>query len=227
MARSSRLQRVLESAARLQELVPDAVLVGGSAAALHAGHRESFDHDHVIVDLDQRYAQVLDAVEASDGWATSVRASRPPLTIMGSLDGVQAGLRNLRRTRPLETMHIEVAPDSIVRAPTPEEMLRVKAYLIVQRNAVRDYLDVVALADLLGVDQAGLILADIDDYYDDRSEQHGSVRTSVALALADPSPHDVDVIADLPRYRGLDPRWHDWGAVTSACKELALEVAQA
>jgi len=49
----------------------------------------------------------------------------------------------------------------------------------------------------------------------------------VALALADPSPHDVDVIADLPRYRGLDPRWHEWGAVTSACKELALEVAQA
>ena len=58
---------MLESAARLQQVVPDAVLVGGSAAALHAGHRESFDHDHVLVDLDQRYAQVLDAVEASDG----------------------------------------------------------------------------------------------------------------------------------------------------------------
>jgi hypothetical protein len=227
MARSQRLQRVLESAARLQQLVPDAVLVGGSAAALHAGHRESFDHDHVLVDLDQRYAQVLDAVEASDGWATSVRASRPPMTIMGSLDGIQAGLRNLRRTRPLETVSIEVAPGANVTAPTAEEALRVKAYLVVQRNAVRDYLDVVALADHIGVDHAGEILRHIDDYYDDRSQQAGSVRTSLALALADPKPVDVDVIAELPRYRGLDPRWHDWSSVVAACRDLALEVAEA
>lgn len=227
MARSQRLQRVLESAARLQQLVPDAVLVGGSAAALHAGHRESFDHDHVLVDLDQRYAQVLDAVEASDGWATSVRASRPPMTIMGSLDGIQAGLRNLRRTRPLETVSIEVAPGANVTAPTAEEALRVKAYLVVQRNAVRDYLDVVALADHIGVDRAGEILRHIDDYYDDRSQQAGSVRTSLALALADPKPVDVDVIAELPRYRGLDPRWHDWSSVVASCRDLALEVAEA
>jgi hypothetical protein len=227
MARSQRLQRVLESAARLQQLVPDAVLVGGSAAALHAGHRESFDHDHVLVDLDQRYAQVLDAVEASDGWATSVRASRPPMTIMGSLDGIQAGLRNLRRTRPLETVSIEVAPGANVTAPTAEEALRVKAYLVVQRNAVRDYLDVVALADHIGVDHAGEILRHIDDYYDDRSQQAGSVRTSLALALAHPKPVDVDVIAELPRYRGLDPRWHDWSSVVAACRDLALEVAEA
>ena len=227
MARSQRLQRVLESAARLQQLVPDAVLVGGSAAALHAGHRESFDHDHVLVDLDQRYAQVLDAVEASDGWATSVRASRPPMTIMGSLDGIQAGLRNLRRTRPLETVRIEVAPGANVTAPTAEEALRVKAYLVVQRNAVRDYLDVVALADHIGVDHAGEILRHIDDYYDDRSQQAGSVRTGLALALADPKPVDVDVIAELPRYRGLDPRWHDWSSVVAACRDLALEVAEA
>jgi hypothetical protein len=208
-------------------LVPDAVLVGGSAAALHAGHRESFDHDHVLVDLDQRYAQVLDAVEASDGWATSVRASRPPMTIMGSLDGIQAWLRNLRRTRPLETVSIEVAPGANVTAPTAEEALRVKAYLVVQRNAVRDYLDVVALADYIGVDHAGEILRHIDDYYDDRSQQAGSVRTSLALALAHPKPVDVDVIAELPRYRGLDPRWHDWSSVVASCRDLALEVAEA
>ncbi|MBT7802834.1 MAG: hypothetical protein HN760_01185, partial [Microbacteriaceae bacterium] len=33
---SPALQKVMESAAKLQELVPDAVLVGGSAAALYA-----------------------------------------------------------------------------------------------------------------------------------------------------------------------------------------------
>lgn len=226
MARSRRLQEVLESAARLQQVVPDAVLVGGSAAALHAGHRESFDHDHVLVDLDQRYAQVLEAVEASEGWATSVRASRPPLTIMGSLDGVQAGLRNLRRTRPLETVSIDVAPGTSVIVPTLEEMLRVKAYLVVQRNVVRDYLDVVAIADHMGIARAGEVLRGIDDYYDDLSQEPGSVRTSLALALVQPSPRDVDVIPELPRYRGLDPRWHEWSSVVAACATLALEVTE-
>ena len=120
------LQQVLVSAARLQELVPDAVLVGGAAAAMYAGHRQSFDHDHVLTDLADRYEQVLDAVEASDGWATSVRASSPPMTILGSLDGVEAGLRQMRRVRPLETAEVEVGADASVVVPTIEEMLRIK-----------------------------------------------------------------------------------------------------
>ena len=81
MAVSALLQRVLDSAARLQELVPEAVLVGGSAAALYAGHRDSLHHDHVLTDLVDRHAEVVEAVEASDGWVTSVRASSPPLEV--------------------------------------------------------------------------------------------------------------------------------------------------
>lgn len=226
-APSANLRRVLQSAARLQELVPDAVLVGGSAAALHAGHRESFDHDHVLLDLAERYAQVLEAVEASDGWATSVRASSPPLTIMGSLDGVEAGLRQMRRLRPLETAAIEIAPGSTVTLPTLGEMLRVKAYLIVQRNYVRDYLDVAALSETLGVDESITVLRGIDDYYADRSGDHGSVLTSLVAALADARPRDTDVIKELPRYKGLDPRWHEWTAVQGQCAELALGLAGA
>ncbi|MGA9597061.1 MAG: hypothetical protein WBV06_12935, partial [Acidimicrobiia bacterium] len=153
------LQRVLASAARLQEVVPDAVLVGGSAAALHAGHRDSFDHDHVLSDLVDRYEVVLEAVEAADGWATSVRASRPPFTIMGRLGGVEAGLRQMRRTRPLETLEVDVGKDAKVVAPTAAESLRVKAFLVVQRNVVRDYLDVVALADHIGHEAAVAILS--------------------------------------------------------------------
>lgn len=56
------LMRVLRSAARLQKLVPDAVLVGGSAAALYAGHRDSYDH--VLADLADRFDAVHDAVES-------------------------------------------------------------------------------------------------------------------------------------------------------------------
>ena len=167
------LRRVLESAARLQSIVPDAVLVGGSAAALYAGHRDSFDHDHVLADLADRYEMVLDAVEAADGWATSVRASKPPFTIIGSLDGVRAGLRQMRRIRPLETARIDIGDGAVVVAPTENEALRVKAFLVVQRNAVRDFLDVVALADVIGEDAAAGVLADIGGYYADRSNDPG------------------------------------------------------
>ena len=42
---------VLSSAARLQRILPDAVLVGGTASAIHAEHRFSRDADHVLTDL--------------------------------------------------------------------------------------------------------------------------------------------------------------------------------
>jgi hypothetical protein len=227
MVVSPTLQRVLESAARLQEVVPDAVLVGGAAAALHAGHRDSFDHDHVLADLVDRYEAVLDAVEATDGWATSVRASKPPFTIMGRLGGVEAGLRQMRRTRPLETLEVDVGEGSTVVAPTPSETLRVKAFLVVQRNVVRDYLDVVALADHLGLDTAVEVLSDIDDYYVDRSGEWGSVLTSLVIALADPTPRDTAVIGELSRYKGLKARYHEWDDVADVCRSLALRLGGA
>lgn len=218
---SPTLQEVLRSAAQLQRVVPDAVLVGGAAAAFWAGHRDSFDHDHVLSDLSERYLEVLEAVEATDGWVTSVRASSPPLTILGRLGGVEAGLRQLRRTRPLEVEQVRLDADNVVTVPTPAEILRVKAYLVVLRNQVRDYLDVVALAQRYGNPAAVEVLSGIDDYYVDRSGEPDSVLTSLVQRLSDPNPRDTVVTSQLPAYRRLDPRWHDWSAVVQACQELA------
>ncbi|MHB1740161.1 MAG: hypothetical protein ACYCXA_11945, partial [Actinomycetes bacterium] len=201
--------------------VPDAVLVGGTAAALHAGHRQSFDHDHVLTDLAERYATVLEAVEASEGWATSIRASSPPLTLLGSLDGIEAGLRQLRRKRPLETERHQVTDTATVTVPTVAEMLRVKAFLIVQRNATRDYLDTAALADRTGFAESVAILAEIDDYYADRSGESDSVLTTLVSRLAEPAPRDSRVTKQLAAYRGLAARWHDWAAVIEVCQRLA------
>ncbi len=218
---SDTLRAVLGSAARLQEVIPDAVLVGGAAAALYAGHRDSFDHDHVLTDLEDRYLQVLEAVEATDGWVTSVRASSPPLTILGSLGGIEAGLRQLRRSRPLETQEVELEPSMTVRVPTAAETLRVKAYLVVQRNQVRDYLDVAALADRYGIADSAAALAGIDDYYRDRSGGAESVLTALVERLSAPAPRDVRVTRELDRYRRLTPRWHDWSSVVGVCAALA------
>jgi hypothetical protein len=225
-ASSDTLRRVLESAAQLQSVVPDAVLVGGAAAALYAGHRDSFDHDHVLADLEDRYLQVLEAVEATDGWVTSVRASAPPMTILGRLGGVEAGLRQLRRRRPLETQEVAVGDSPTVRVPTAAETLRIKAYLIVQRNQVRDYLDVAALSDKYGIDVSVDVLVGIDEYYADRSGEPDSVLTALVERLSDPRPRDSRVIGELPRYRRLDPRWHDWSDVTLVCAALADEIVR-
>lgn len=222
---SDTLREVLRSAALLQQAVPDAVLVGGTAAALYARHRDSFDHDHVLADLQDRYLQVLEAVEATDGWVTNVGASSPPLTILGRLGGIEAGLRQLRRRRPLEVQRVELGPHT-VRVPTAAETLRIKAYLVVQRNQVRDFLDVAALSDRYGIEASAVTLVVIDDFYRDRSGDDDSVLTALVERLSDPDPRDVRVTRELHRYRRLDPRWHEWSTVTRACTDLADALLQ-
>ena len=95
------LDAVLESAARLQELVPGAVLVGGSAAAYHVRHRISLGHDHVLADLAARYDTVLETLEALDDWSTARLAGGT--LILGELGGIETGIRQMIRQRPGRT----------------------------------------------------------------------------------------------------------------------------
>src|SRR6266550_6916246 len=146
------LLRVLESAAKLQEAVPDAVLVGGAAAARWANHRASFDHDHVLEDLSTRFDIVLEALEATDGWVTN--RVTPGKIILGELGDIESGVRQLIRKVPLEVVEVVLPSGQTLRVPTPDEILRIKGYLIVRRNQVRDYLDVAALSDRYGISHA-------------------------------------------------------------------------
>jgi DNA-binding XRE family transcriptional regulator len=63
---------VAAAAARLQALVPDAVLVGETGAALHAGHRVSLDDDYVLTDLEERFDERGDL----DDWHPLLAAVR-------------------------------------------------------------------------------------------------------------------------------------------------------
>ncbi len=78
---------VLTSLCHLQRVFPDAVVVGGIASARYAAH--------VLTDL-----------EAVAGWETA-RVRRPHL-ILGSLEGIDTAIRQLRRSRPLETTAVHV-----------------------------------------------------------------------------------------------------------------------
>jgi len=219
------LVRVLESAARLQAVVPDAVLVGGSAAALWASHRTSFDHDHVLADLNARFDAVLDAIEATEGWVTN--RVTPGKVILGELGDVESGVRQLIRSRPLEVTEIELPSGQKLRVPTPEETLRIKGYLVVRRNQVRDYLDVAALSDRYGIPRSAQVLARIDLYYaDQRGPGAEGVATQLARQLADPRPADQRTIRQLGSYKDLDARWTNWGNVTGVCRSLAAEMTR-
>lgn len=223
MAHEDDWSNVLASAVRLQKLLPDAVLVGGTASSLHAHHRISLDHDHVLADLRDRFDMVLDALETTDGWVTD-RVNRPVL-ILGRLDGVETGIRQLIRRAPIEIEHIETPPGSVT-VPTLADLARIKAWLVLRRNATRDYLDLAALTDQLG-SAAVMALSAIDDYYHD---QHGPggvrVLTQLVKQLAEPRPYDLDAVR-LTHYRQLAPRWQDWTEVTAHLRGLAARILRA
>jgi len=75
--------------------------------------------------------------------------------------GIETGVRQLIRDQPLETRDINTGGVCLV-VPAEPEMLRIKAVLILKRNATRDYLDFAALAERLGPDGVfGAVAADI------------------------------------------------------------------
>ncbi|HEV7938576.1 MAG TPA: hypothetical protein VGP18_11215 [Solirubrobacteraceae bacterium] len=217
------LEDVLEKAAQLQELVPGAVLVGGSAAALYAHHRQSFDHDHVVADLAGRFDAILENLEALGEW--SMARAQPGKIILGELGGIETGVRQLLRSRPLETVDIEVRGKRLV-VPTPAEILRIKGWLALSRNQTRDYLDIAALAERIGLDEAAGVLASIDDYYADINLRPEAVATQLVRQLADPRPRDAEVTTQLASYKALDTRWHDWLTVKAALSDLAERIGR-
>lgn len=196
---------LLAAERHLQTLVEGSVLVGGTAAALHAGHRVSMDGDHVVADLRDRFDEVLADLEAVAGWRTS-RVRRPVL-ILGKLNGVLTGIRQLRRVQPLDTEEI-----AGLRVPTLAEMARIKAWLLATRFTTRDYLDAVVLFERLGEEGTREALRTLDTIYPQPSG--ASVLAEVVDRLGSARPVDVAEI-DLTSYRGLQPPWNDWEYVAS------------
>jgi hypothetical protein len=217
--RDTQFVELMESAAHLQQLVPGAVLVGGAAAILYADHRESRDHGHVLADLADRFEMVLEAVEDDASWATS--RVTPGKVILGNLEGIEAGVRQMIRKRPLEVAVVELPSGGSVTVLTLEETLRIKAFLAVRRNQTRDYLDLAALADRLAPAKAADVLDRIDDYYADQLDSDDGVASQLVRQLADPRPADPSVIDQLSSYRRLRKRWSDWGAVTEVLGDVA------
>jgi hypothetical protein len=218
------MKKVLEQAARLQKLVPDAVLVGGSAAFVYAGHRYSLDHDHICADLEERFDLILDSLEREGDWVTN-RVVYGKI-ILGELGGIEAGVRQLIRKKKLEFQKIEIEGLSL-NVPTIEEITRIKAFLIVKRNQMRDYLDFAALTGKIGSGASAKIIGNIDEYYSDDSGNEKPVLSQLLRQLCDPKPKDSGSIEQLPNYKGSVGKWKDWDFIVETCRSVAQKVMEA
>lgn len=208
--------RVLEVQEILQRHFPELVLVGGTAAAaIHGRHRYSLDGDHVLTDLKDRFPEVMERLEAIAGWKTARK--QYPVMILGQLDGVETGIRQLRRAAPLET---EVVGG--IRISTLAEMARVKGWLVVTRNATRDYVDFCALADKLG-EQLVDALRPMDKLYPQDTGE--TVTRQLCKQLAEPKPYDLDD-CDLSQYRGIQSPWNDCARVKDSCQRFSGIIAE-
>ncbi|MBN1604442.1 MAG: hypothetical protein JW915_22730 [Chitinispirillaceae bacterium] len=211
-------EKVLSSASHLQQLLNDAVLVGGTAAAIYSKHRFSRDADHVLTDLINNFDEILEKLESVAGWKTA-RIKRPVL-ILGSLDGIETGVRQLIRDIPLETTKISVG-GSVITIPTLAEMIRIKAVLILKRNATRDYLDFAAMSSELDEQSLGNALLNFDTLYPQPNGE--SALQQLEIQLSTPLPYDLEE-TNLREYKNLIAPWTEWKNVEKQCQKVAKEL---
>lgn len=208
-------EKLLAAERHLQAILPGTVLVGGTAASLHVRHRISVDGDHVLADLRERFDEVLAQLEDVAGWQTN-RVRRPVL-ILGALDGVLTGIRQLRRTEPLQTQLIDG-----LAVPTLAEMARIKAWLLATRYTVRDYLDTVVLFERLGEAGVREAFARFDHLYQQPTGVSPLTEVVERLAAAEPTDR---ANTELTTYKALKPPWNDWDHLAARGRAWAAIVA--
>lgn len=214
-------EKLLEAASNLQGLIPDTVLIGGSAVAVHVQHRYSFDADHVLSDLKQNYKEVLDFLESRDDWKTA--RLNPPKLIPGNFQGVETGIRQLRRNLPLDTETVNICGKKLT-VPTIPEMIRTKAWMIVCRNAARDYIDFTALVEYSGMESTLSALDNFDTYYSDLiRKDEASPIIQLIRQLAEPIPCDLDAI-DVSQYKGIRSPLNSWESIKNVCEKISVEL---
>lgn len=192
------------------------VAVGGTAVAMYAKHRVSLDVDFVSPLLAERFDDVENALLGMSDF--SIARVRRPVLILGSLDGDEIGLRQLRRAEPLDAVEVDG-----LWIPTLAELLRVKAYLLADRRAVRDFIDVCALVRTAGLEAALSAMESFDALY-------GGVSTAGPLLAFAEAAHDQPVDLDdfdPVSWRSLAPAYRDIERVLAEVRRFAVSAVEA
>ena len=231
--------RVLQAAERLQRTLDGVYVVGGTAAALWVGHRTSHDADHYMPDLEHRFDEVLDRLEALPGWITA-RIRRPHL-ILGHLDGVMAGVAQFPTvasdSMQVETTQVTTPQGLTIRLPTFRDTLLLKNRLLMTRNMARDYVDYVYLAMSLEDTNLEQALAPARRYKlpssgpwsHDGSERPIAFLEELGLRLVRPTPKDTRQIRlHWRRFQSLSTggSFPSWDEIASHCQTEGTRVLE-
>jgi len=160
-------------------------------------------------------------LESHPEWRTA-RVS-PPVMILGRIGDVEVGFRQLKRTLPVETQPF-ATPVGMLLVPTLDELLCMKAFLAYDRRVTRDFLDFAALSERLTEQEVLGCLLKLDRRYGEM--QTASVALEVAKTLSAPEPCDLDE-SELPAYKGLAPKWHQWDVTRTICHRHGVLLGEA
>lgn len=210
-------EKVIAAGVKLQQQLPwlEMVAVGGSAAAIHCRHRYSQVIDCVTPLLRQKFDTVQESLLQWPDWKTN-RVSKPVL-ILGESHDVELGLRQQRREAPLKKTQIDG-----LWVPTVDEALRIKAFLLTNRLATRDYLDVAALSDKLGLDAAVKSLSHLNLLYTSKNNTQTPLTQFSEACFKEPLDLEATNVAT---YKGVVPPYNDWEEIRKRVSELGKAIA--
>ena len=208
------MEGIVSASRRIQRRIPTAIPVGGTIVSYYTSNRVSFDVDHLLDRTITDFDEILHLLTDLDGWKSTKNTNN---IILGKLDGVEVGLRRMFRNTPIKTVRVQTkSGDWII--PTLDEITGMKAILIAKRNAVRDFLDFVALAEVVNDDEkvVEILLGLSEGYSEDWT-------LPVLQNLCDPNPEDLDEV-NLAGYKNLDPKFHDWQIIREICQKYGKKM---
>jgi RND superfamily putative drug exporter len=127
----------------------------------------------------------------------------------------------VERQSPMETTNVQLPTGDRLQVPTGAETLRLKSYLVMCRNATRDFAEFAELVDSMETHTAAEVLASMDRYYcGDRSRKQW-VATQLVRRLADPRPSDEhDARMSGPEAEA------EWARVRERCLSVAVAMLE-
>lgn len=134
---------------------------------------------------------------------------------------VGAGEPRYERLSPVETTHVQLPTGDRLQVPTGAEALRLKGYLIMSRNARRDYAEFADMVDSMEPETAAVVLAGMDRYYCCPSSRRQWIASQLVRRLADPNP------CDFAENQGSDTVAHsDWEEIRQRCLSVAVAMLE-
>lgn len=135
---------------------------------------------------------------------------------------VKTGIFCVKRNLTLETTTVTYRGKKIT-VPTLEEILRIKAYLIINRNSTRDYIEYIAIIKLLGMKKAIETMKNFENYYPSDEKTGISPIRQLLSQLACPIPYDLET-TNLDNYKKLYPQLQSWENICKICQKFTIHL---